>query len=119
VAAKDALKQYVPTAVGVWGLGRVKIELSPLVVDVEVEPMVLPSVHGVDGALSWHSVQLIVPVGGPPAELPIAVAVSPQVLATAVSAGGWIVVMRPLVAAVTTKHSALEAVPATLSLEPV
>ena len=93
MAAKDALKQYVPVAVGVWGLGRVKIELSALVVGESSEPMGFPPVHGVDGAVSWQSVQLIVPVGGPPAELPIAVAVSPQVLPTEVSPGGRTVVV--------------------------
>ena len=64
MAAKDALKQQVPT-VGVWGLGKVKVESFPLGVDVPVEPMPVPPVHGVAGALSWHSVQLTVPVGRP------------------------------------------------------
>ena len=118
VLTKDALKHQVPT-VGAWRLGSVNVELFPLGVEVPVEPMAVPPVHGVEGALSWHSVQLTVPRGAPPAELPTAVAVSPQVLPTAVSVGGTIVVVRPGVAAVTVKHSALEPVPEMLSLEVV
>jgi hypothetical protein len=49
----------------------------------------------------------------------MAVAVSPQVLPTAVAGGATIVVVKPGVAAVTAKHSALEAVPVKLSLESV
>ena len=108
----------MPTASGSAGLGKVKIEWFPLGVDVAVEPMPVPPVHGVAGALSWHSVQLTVPVGGPPAELPTTVAVSPQGLPTAVSLGERIVVMNAGVAAVTVTHSAGSAVPVTLSLEP-
>jgi hypothetical protein len=118
VAAYNALKHHMPT-VGVCDVGRVKVESFPLVVEVVVEPMPVPPVHGVAGALSWHSVQLTVPVGGPPAELPDTVAVSPQGLPTAVSAGGRIEVVKPGVAAVTVKHSAGSAVPPVLSLEPV
>jgi hypothetical protein len=117
-ATKDALKHQVPTF-GVCGVGRVKIESNPLVVVVEVESMGVPPVHGVDGALSWQSVQLTVPMGGPPTEFPIAVAVSPQVLPTAVLPGGRIVVNIPPVTAMALKHSAGSAVPVTLSLEPV
>jgi hypothetical protein len=107
----------VPT-VGVWGVGRVYVELFPLGVGVLSEPMGVPPVHGVAGALSWHSVQLTVPRGAPPAELPTAVAVSPQGLPTAVAVGGRIAVMSPGVAAVTVRHSAGSAVPARLSSEP-
>jgi hypothetical protein len=115
---KDALKHQVPT-VGAWRLGSVNVELFPLGVEVPVEPMAVPPVHGVEGALSWHSVQLTVPLGGPPTELPSAVAVSPQELPTAVALGGRIVVVSPLVTAMTLKHSAGSAVPEMLSLEPV
>jgi hypothetical protein len=80
--------------------------------------MEVPPVHDVAGATTRHSVQLTVPVGAPPAELPATVAVSPQGLPTAVLAGGRVVVVKPGVAGVTAKHSALEAVPETLSLEP-
>ena len=73
----------------------------------------------VAGAIAWHKVQLTVPVGGPPAELPATVAVSPQVLPTAVSPGATIVVDRPGVAARTATHSAESGVPEMLSLEPV
>jgi hypothetical protein len=104
VAVKDALKHQVPT-VGVWGLGKVKVESFPLVVGKLSEPMLLPPVQGLRSTISWHSVQLTVPVGGPPAELPAAVAVSPQALPSAVSAGGRIVVVRPGAAGVTVKHS--------------
>jgi hypothetical protein len=99
-------------------LGKVKVESLPLTVGELLEPMGLPPVQGV-AAVSWHSVQLTVPMGGPPAELPATVAVSPQVLPTAVAPGGSTVVVNPGVAAVTAKHSALEAVPDTLSLDPV
>ena len=95
------------------------VELFPLGVGELVEPMPVPPVHGVEGALSLHNVQLTVPVGCPPAELPATVAVSPQVLPTAVALGGRIVVVKPGVAALTLKHSAGSAVPETLSLEPV
>jgi hypothetical protein len=118
VAAKDALKQYVPTD-GMGRLGRVNVASSPLVVELVLEPRALPPVHGVKGALSWHNVQLTVPVGGPPTELPATVAVSFQGLPTEVSDGGRIVVVNPGVAAVTAKHSAGSAVPVTLSLEPL
>jgi hypothetical protein len=83
------------------------------------EPMGVPPVQGVEGALSLHSVQLIVPVGGPPTALPESVAVSPQVLPTVVTLGGRIAVVRMLVAALTLKHSTLSGVPAMLSLEAV
>jgi hypothetical protein len=99
-------------------LGRVNVELFPLGVEVAVEPTLLPPVHGVEGVLSWHNVQLTVPVGGPPTALPATVAVSPQELPTAVALGGRIVVMNPGVAGVTAKHSAGSAVPVRLSLEP-
>jgi hypothetical protein len=108
----------VPTAVGVWGLGKVKVESFPLVVGELSEPMPVPPVQGVEGVVSWHSVQLTVPMGGPPAELPATVAVSPQGLPTAVTLGGMIVVVRVGVAAVTLKHSAGSAVPVMLWLEP-
>jgi hypothetical protein len=108
----------MPTAVGVWALGRVKVESFPLAVDVVVEPTELPPVHDVAGAATWHSVQLTMPVGGPPAELPATVAVSPQVLPTEVSPGGRTVVVKPGVAAVTVKHSVGSDVPVRLSLEP-
>jgi hypothetical protein len=111
------LKHQVPT-VGVWGLGRVKAESFPLGMDVLVEPMGVPPLQGVAGADSWHSVQLTVPVGAPPAEFPVTVAVSPQVLPTALLLGGRMVVVKPGVAALTLKHSAESAVPETLSLEP-
>ena len=117
MAAKDALKHQVP-AVGVWAVGKVKVELFPLGVEVPVEPMAVPPVHGVEGALSWHSVQLTVPLGGPPTELPSAVAVSPQELPTAVALGGRIVVVKPGVAALTLRHSAGSGVPDLLSSEP-
>jgi hypothetical protein len=100
-------------------VGKVKVESSPVVVDEVVEPIGDPSVHEVDGALAWHSVQLTVPVGAPPAELPATVAVSPQVLPTVMSVGGTIVVEKPGVAAVTLKHSTLAGVPEMLSLEPM
>ena len=118
MAAYDALKHQVPT-VGAWGTGRVKVESFPLVVDVVVEPMVVPPVHDVAGATTSHKAQLTVPVGGPPDELPATVAVSPQRLPTVVSLGATTVVMNPGVAAVTAKHSAGSAAPETLSLEPV
>ena len=118
MAAKDALKHQVPT-VGACRLGRVKIELFPLGVEAAVEPMAVPPVHEVAGATTWHSVQLTVPVGGPPTALPSAVAVSPQVLPTEVALGGRIVVVSPLVTAMALRHSAESAVPVTLSLEPV
>jgi hypothetical protein len=108
----------VPT-VGVCGAGKVKVELFPLGVEVLVEPMGVPPVHGVEGAVAGHSVQLTVPVGGPPTVLPTAVAVSPQVLPTEVSLGGAMVVVNPGVAAVTLKHSALSGRPEMLSSEPV
>jgi hypothetical protein len=117
VAAKDALKHQVPT-VGLWGLGSVKVELAPLVVDEVVEPMSVPPVHVVAGATAWHRVQLTRPVGGPPTELPATVAVSPQVLPTVVAAGGRTVVVKLGVATVRLKHSAVETVPDVLSLEP-
>jgi hypothetical protein len=97
----------------------VNVESSPLGVGELSEPIGNPPVQGVDGALAWHSVQLTVPVGAPPAELPATVTVSPQVLPTALLLGATIVVVKPGVAAPTLKHSALEAVPAMLSLEPV
>jgi hypothetical protein len=118
VAAKEALKHQSPT-VGLCALGRLNVESSPLVFGELSEPIGDPPEQGVKGAGSWHSVQLTVPVGGPPAELPTTVAVSPQVLPTDVAVGGTIVVMKPGGAAVTLKHSALEAVPAMLSVEPV
>jgi hypothetical protein len=97
----------------------VKIDSFALVLGKLSEPMMGPLVQGVEGVVSRHSVQLTVPVGGPPTELPATVAVSPQVLPTALSLGGTIDVVKPGVAAVTPKHSALEGVPETLSLEPV
>jgi hypothetical protein len=100
-------------------VSSVKVESSPVVVGELSEPMGVPLEHGEDGAVSWHSVQLTVPEGAPPAALPATVAVSPQVLPTALSLGGTIVVVKLGVAAVTLKHSALEGVPETLSLEPV
>jgi hypothetical protein len=120
-AAYEALKHQVPT-VGACGVGRVKVELFPLVVAVVVEPMLGPPVHGVTGGIAWHSVQLTVPVGGPPTELPSAVAVSPQGLPTAGSLGGTTAVVSPLVTAMTLKHSAASTVVAggaMLSDEPV
>jgi hypothetical protein len=96
----------------------VKVEPSPLGVDVLVEPMGVPPVQEARARVSWHTVQLTVPVGAPPIELPTTVAVSPHVLPTAVSAGGTIVVVKPGAAAPTLKHSALETVPPMLSLEP-
>ena len=80
-------------------MGNVNVELFPLVVEVPVEPMLVPPVQGVEGALSRHSVQLTVPVGGPPVALPATTAVSPQGLPTAVALGGRIVVLKPGVAA--------------------
>ena len=112
------MKHQVPTAVGVCALGKVNVELFPLGVGELSEPMGVPPVHGVAGALSWHSVQLTVPLGAPPAELPATVAVSPQGLPTEVSVGATTVVVNPGVAAVTLRHSAESAVPVTLSLEP-
>ena len=100
-------------------MGKVKIESFPLGVEVPVEPMLVPPVHEVSGAVTWHSVQLTVPVGGPPTALPSAVAVSPQVLPTAVALGGRIVVVSPLETAMALTHSAGSAVPEMLSLEPV
>ena len=123
VLTKDALKHQVPTVgVGSRAAGKVKIESFPLGVDVPVEPTVLPPVQGVEGAVTWQSVQLTVPVGGPPTELPSAVAVSPQGLPTAISAGGRIVVVKPGAAAPTLKHSSVSTVVAggvMLSDEPV
>ena len=118
LGANEALKHQVPT-VGACGLGRVNVESFPLGVGVPVEPMLVPPVHGVAGEAAWHNVQLTVPVGAPPTELPNAVAVSPQALPTDVSVGGTIVVVSPLVTAMALKHSAGSAVPVTLSLEPV
>jgi hypothetical protein len=83
----------------------VKVELFPDVVDVLVEPIEVPPVQGVRSKVSWHSVQVTVPVGGPPVALPATVAVSPQVLPIAPMAGGRIVVVKPGVAGVTVKHS--------------
>jgi hypothetical protein len=108
----------VPTALGVWGLGKMKVESFPVGVGVLVEPIGVPPLQGVAGADSWHSAQLTVPVGGPPAGFPATVAVSPQVLPTEVSLGGRMVVVNPGVAALTLKHSAESAVPETLSLDP-
>jgi hypothetical protein len=112
------LKHQVPT-VGAWGFGNVNVESFPLAVEVAVEPTPVPPSHGVAGVLSWHNIQVTVPVGGPPIELPATVPVSPQGLPTEVSLGGRIVVLNPGVAGVTAKHSAGSAVPVTLSLEPV
>jgi hypothetical protein len=92
--------------------------LFPLVVGELSVPMGVPPLQGVPGAVSRHSVQLTVPLGAPPAELPAAVAVSPQVLPTALLLGGRIVVVKPGVAAPTLRHSAESAVPEMLSLEP-
>jgi hypothetical protein len=97
----------------------VKVELFPLTVGELSEPMPVPPVQGVNGALSWHSVQLTAPFGAPPTELPATVAVSPHGLPTAVVLGGSTVVVNPGVAGVTVKHSAESAVPETLSSEPV
>jgi hypothetical protein len=97
---------------------RVNVASVPLAVGELSEPMALPPVHDVAGATTRHKVQLTVPAGGPPDELPATVAVSPQVLPTALLAGGRIVVVKPGVAAVTAKHSAGSAVPERLSLEP-
>ena len=94
------------------------VESFPLGVGELSEPMAVPPVHGVEGALSSHNVQLTVPLGAPPTELPATVAVSPQVLPTEVALGGRIVVVRPGVAAVTLRHSAGSAVPEMLSSEP-
>jgi hypothetical protein len=118
VAAKEALKHQVPT-VGLWTLGKVKVESSPLGVGALSEPIGVPPVQGMEGALSWHSVQLTVPVGAPPAVLPVTVAESPHVLPTVVPLGGTIVVVNPGVATLTLKHSSLEGVPEMLSLDPV
>jgi hypothetical protein len=96
----------------------VKVESIPLVVDVEVEPMEVPPLHDVAGATTSHKVQLTVPVGAPPDELPATVAVSLQGLPTEVSLGAKTAVVKPGAAAVTAKHSAGEAVPVRLSLEP-
>jgi hypothetical protein len=97
----------------------VKVESSPLVVGELSEPTAVPPVQGARARVSRHSVQLTMPVGGPPSALPATVAVSPQVLPTEVTPGGRIVVVRMLVAALTLKHSALSGVPAMLSLDPV
>jgi hypothetical protein len=112
------LKHQVPT-VGAWGLGRVKVESFPLRVGVLSEPIPVPPLQGVIGAVSRHSVQLTAPLGAPPAAFPATVAVSPQVLPTEVPLGGRMVVVKPGVAAVTRKHSAESTVPEMLSLEPV
>jgi hypothetical protein len=112
------LKHQVPT-VGVCGVGNVNVESFPLGVGVPVEPIGAPPVHAVRSTLSWHNVQLTVPIGAPPVALPATVAVSPQALPTDVSLGATIVVVNPGVAGVTLKHSAGSAVPVTLSLEPV
>ena len=109
----------MPTALGIWGLGKVKVESLPLVVGAIVEPMAVPPVQVVAGAIAWQSVQLTVPPGGPPTELPTTVAVSPQMLPTAVSSGATIVVVRPGVAALTATHWRELGVPEMLSLEPV
>jgi hypothetical protein len=116
VAAYEALKHHVPSA-GVCGLAKVNVESLPLEVGVPVEPTLVPPVHDVAGAATWHSVQLTVPVGGPPAELPATVAVSPHVLPTVVALGGSNVVVNPGVAAVTARHSAGSFVPVRLSLD--
>jgi hypothetical protein len=118
VAAYDALKHQVPTAVGICGVGKVNVELFPLGVDVPVEPTLEPPVHAVGGALSSHKVQLTAPVGAPPAALPATVAVSPQGLPTALAAGATTVVVNPGVAGVTLKHSVLSTELSKLSLEP-
>jgi hypothetical protein len=86
-------------------VGRVKVELSPVVVDVVVEPTVVPPLHVVAGGVAWQRVQATKPVGGPPIELPVTVAVSPQEFPTAVSGGGRIVVVKSGSAGVTVKHS--------------
>ena len=59
MSVKEALKQYVPTAPGVCGLGKVKVELFPFGVDVPVEPMPVPPVQ--EAGRSWQSVQPTVP----------------------------------------------------------
>jgi hypothetical protein len=117
VGVKDALKHQVPT-VRLWGVGRVNVESSPLVVEVPVEPALVPPVHDVAGEATLHKVQLTAPVGGPPAELPATVAVSPQGFVAEVPVGAMIVVVNPGVAGVTVRHSAGSLVPKTLSLEP-
>ena len=99
-------------------MGNVNVESFPLVVGESSEPMGVPPVQVVAGAAAWQKVQLTVPVGGPPTELPATVAVSPQGLPTALSLGERIVVMNAGVAAVTVRHSAGSAVPVMLSSEP-
>jgi hypothetical protein len=96
----------------------VKVESFPLCVGVLSVPMGVPPLQGVAGAGSWHSAQLTVPPGAPPAEFPTTVAVSPHGLPTALLLGGRMVVVKPGVAAPTLKHSAESAVPEMLSLEP-
>ena len=88
-----------------------KVELFPLGVDEVVEPMAVPPVQGVGGALSWHRVQLTVPVGGPPVALPATVAVSPHVPPMAELAGGRI--------AVVLEQSWKLTVPVTVPFDPV
>jgi hypothetical protein len=90
----------------------------PLGVGKLSEPIGLPPVHGVPGVVSGHSVQLTVPLGAPPDELPVTVAVSPQAFPTVVALGARTVVVRVGVAAVTAKHSAGSVVPEMLSSEP-
>jgi hypothetical protein len=99
-------------------LGSVNVELLPLGVGELSTAKGGPPVQGVDGVVSWHSVQVTVPLGAPPWALPVTMAVSPQALPTEVSVGGRTVVVNPGVAAVTLRHSAGSAVPERLSLEP-
>jgi hypothetical protein len=83
----------------------VKVELSPLAVDAVVESTVVPPVHVVAGGVTWQRSHATEPVGGPPVELPVIVAVSPQELPSAVPVGGTTVVVKPGTAGVTVKHS--------------
>jgi hypothetical protein len=98
----------MPALPGVAELDGPKVELSPVidgVLDEPAEPPPAVPVHGVPGVLSLHQLQLTVPDGGPPVELPDTVAESVHELPTDVSVGGLIVVVKPGVAGVTVKHS--------------
>ena len=68
----------MPGLVGVWAslVGRVKVETSPTVVGALTVPTGVPSLHGVDGAVSVQKVKATDPVGAPLAALPATVAAS-------------------------------------------
>ena len=111
----------MPTLVGVTALEGPKVDASPTtegLFDEPAEPPPPVPVHGVDGADSLHQVQVTVPAGGPPSELPVTVAESVHVLPTEVAPGVLIAVVKSGVAGLTVTHSFWSTVPVWLSVEP-